>query len=395
MTRTVIVGAVRTAIGDYGKSLSEIPAYVLGQKVIAEALARARIEAKAVDEVIMGCVLQAGQGMNPARRAALAAGLAVETPAYTINKVCGSGLKAVALGVQTIMVGDAQVVVAGGMESMSQAPYYVPKARFGYRMGHAELIDGMIYDGLTCPFNNYHMGITAENLADKYSISRREQDEFALESHRRAAEAQQHGLFDEEIVPVIVDQCKKSGEVLIFKSDEHVRPDTSLERLSQLKPVFKPNGTITAGNASSLSDGAAAVVIVSEEKARSEGLAPLAEIVAYASVGVDPAYMGLGPVGAIKRVLEKAKLSMGDVGLFEVNEAFAAQVLAVARELKLDLSKTNVNGGAIALGHPIGASGARILVTLLYEMRRRQVEFGVAALCIGGGQGIAILVRQR
>jgi len=392
MKRAVIVSAVRTAIGSFGGSLATTPVVELGALVIREALARVGLRGDQVDEVIMGNVLQAGLGQNPARQAAIKAGIPHDVPSYTVNKVCGSGLKAVSLAVGAVLLGDAEVVVAGGMENMSLAPYLLEKARSGYRMGNAELVDSMIKDGLWDAFNNYHMGITAENLAEKYGISRAEQDAFAAWSQEKTERAIRGGKFQEEIVPVVIPQRK--GEPLVFAQDEFPRFGTTLEKLAALKPAFKEGGTVTAGNASGINDGAAAVVVMSAEKAQSLGLTPLASVKSYASAGVDPRYMGLGPVPATRKALAKAGLRLEDLDLLEVNEAFAAQSLAVARELKWDPEKVNVNGGAIALGHPIGASGARILVTLLYELKRRQAQLGLATLCIGGGQGIALVVER-
>jgi len=390
--QAVIVSAVRTAIGTFGGTLAEVPAWELGAVVIEEALRRARVAPSDVDEVIMGNILQAGQGQNPARQAAIKAGVPVEVPSMTINKVCGSGLKAVILAAQAVMLGDADVVVAGGMENMNQAPYLLTRARTGYRMGHGELTDSMIRDGLWCAITDVHMGVTAENLAEKYGISRREQDEFALRSQERAQRAITEGRFDEEIVPVEVRARK--GEVVRFARDEHPRFGTTIEKLAALRPAFKKDGTVTAGNASGINDGAAAVVVMSQEEAVSRGLEPMATIVSYASVGVEPSEMGLGPVPATRKALAKAGLVLDQIDLIEANEAFAAQSLAVGRELGWDPEKVNVNGGAIALGHPIGASGARILVTLLHEMKRTAARLGLATLCVGGGMGLAAVVRR-
>jgi len=390
--QAVIVSAVRTAIGTFGGTLAEVPAWELGAVVIEEALRRARVAPSDVDEVIMGNILQAGQGQNPARQAAIKAGVPVEVPSMTINKVCGSGLKAVILAAQAVMLGDADVVVAGGMENMNQAPYLLTRARTGYRMGHGELTDSMIRDGLWCAITDVHMGVTAENLAEKYGISRREQDEFALRSQERAQRAITEGRFDEEIVPVEVRARK--GEVVRFARDELPRFGTTIEKLAALRPAFKKDGTVTAGNASGINDGAAAVVVMSQEEAVSRGLEPMATIVSYASVGVEPSEMGLGPVPATRKALAKAGLVLDQIDLIEANEAFAAQSLAVGRELGWDPEKVNVNGGAIALGHPIGASGARILVTLLHEMKRTAARLGLATLCVGGGMGLAAVVRR-
>ncbi|HHV79762.1 MAG TPA: acetyl-CoA C-acetyltransferase [Firmicutes bacterium] len=391
MRRAVIVGAARTAIGSFGGSLSAVPATTLGTVVAKEAMKRAGVTGDEVDEVIIGCILQAGLGMGPARQVSIRAGIPDYVPAMTINKLCGSGLKAVALAAQSVRDGDAEVVVAGGTENMSLAPYLLEKGRFGYRMGHGQVLDSMIKDGLTCVFGDYHMGVTAEHLAEKYGITREEQDEFALQSQRKAGAAIAEGRFVEEIVPVMVEGRK--GPVVVDK-DEHPKPNVTMEQLKALKPAFKKDGTVTAGNASGINDGAAAVVVMSETKAEKMGLEPLAAIVSWATAGVDPSIMGIGPVPATRKALEKADLTLDDMDLIEANEAFAAQSLAVAKELRWDPSKVNVNGGAIALGHPIGASGARILVTLLYEMKRRNAKRGLATLCIGGGMGISMIVER-
>ncbi len=391
MNEVVIVGAVRTPVGTFGGSFADVPATPHGAIAIPEALKRAGVRPEQVDEVLMGNVLSAGLGMNPARQAALAAGIPDSTPATAVNKVCGSGLKTVALAAGAIMLGDAEIVVAGGMEGMSPAPYLLPKARYGYRMGHGEIIDHMIKDGLWCALADCHMGNTAENVALEREISRADQDAFAAESQRRAARAWESGAFAEEVVPVEVPQRK---ETVVVDRDEHPRPDTTEEKLAALRPAFAPDGTVTAGNASGINDGGAAVVVTSGKKAEELGVQPLASIRAYASAGVPPRVMGLGPVPATRSVLAKAGLSLDEIDLIEANEAFAAQSLAVGRELGWDGERVNVNGGAIALGHPIGASGARILVTLLYEMRRRQAKRGLATLCIGGGQGIAMVVES-
>jgi len=387
----VIVSAVRTAIGTYGGGLAEVPAVKLGEICIRAALERADLKPNQVNEVIMGNVLQAGLGQNPARQSAVNAGLPVDIPAMTINKVCGSGLKAVSLAAQAIRLGDADIIVAGGMESMSRAPYLVEKARFGYRMGDGTLVDSMIRDGLEDAFNHYHMGITAENICTACNLSREELDEFALESQKRALHAIEAGKFRDEIVPVEVPG--KKGPTL-FEQDQQPRADTTAEALAKLRPAFKQGGMVTAGNSSGLNDGAAAVVVMSRRKAAELGLQPMATIRSYASAGVDPSLMGLGPIPSSRKALEKAGLSVSDMDLVEANEAFAAQSVAVGKELGFDRSKLNVNGGAIALGHPIGASGTRILVTLLYEMRRRQAHYGLATLCIGGGQGVAMIVER-
>jgi len=383
---------VRTAIGTFSGTLANTSASELGATVIRAALERAKVEPGAVDEVLMGCILQAGQGQNPARQAALKAGLPIEVPCTTINKVCGSGLKSVALAAQSIIAGDAEIVVAGGTENMNLAPYMLDKARTGYRMGHGQLIDSMIHDGLWCIFGDTHMGITAENLAEQYSISRAEQDEFAAASQAKAAAAIESGRFADEIVPVLIPQRK--GDPIKFDKDEHVRPGTTVESLAKLKPAFKKDGTVTAGNASGINDGAAAVVVMSADRAKAMGLAPIAKVRAYAAAGVDPSVMGIGPVPATRKALAKAGLTVEDIDLIEANEAFASQSLAVGRDLGWDPAKVNVNGGAIALGHPIGASGARILVTLLHEMEKRDVKCGLATLCIGGGMGIAMIVER-
>jgi acetyl-CoA C-acetyltransferase len=393
VSKAIIVDGCRTAIGSFGGALKEIPATELGSTVIKSALERAGLDPGDVDEVIMGNVLQAGLGMNPARQSAIAAGIPDSVPSFTVNKVCGSGLKSIALAAQSIAAGDGDLIVAGGMESMSRAPYLLTNARRGYRLGNGELVDSMLSEGLTCAMAGCHMGVTAENIAARSGITRKQQDEFAAESQRRAAAAISSGRFAEEIVPVLIPQ--KKGEALAFQTDEHPRPDSTAEKLARLNPAFQPEGgTVTAANASGLNDGAAALVIASPERARLMELAPLAQIVSYASAGVDPRYMGLGPIPAVERALEKAGLNAADIDLFELNEAFAAQSLAVISELGLDPARVNVNGGAIALGHPIGASGARVLVTLLYEMRRRNLRRGLAALCIGGGQGIAMIVER-
>ncbi len=388
----VIVSAVRTAVGSFQGALKDIPATRLGAIVIKEAIERAGIKPEQVSEVIMGNVLQAGLGQNPARQAAIQSGLPETVPAMTINKVCGSGLKAVHLAYQAIYAGDAEIVVAGGMENMSLAPYLMPKARTGYRMGDQTVVDSMLQDGLTCAFNNYHMGITAENLCDRYDISREEQDEFSARSQARAAAAIEAGRFDDEIVPVEIPQRK--GDPVIFKEDEYVKPGTTAEKLGKLRPAFKKDGSVTAGNASGINDGAAAVIVMSKAKADELGLTPLATVVANGHAGVDPAVMGIGPVQAVKNVLKKADMAMGDIELIEANEAFAAQSIAVDRELQFNHDILNVNGGAIALGHPIGASGARVFVSLLHEMQKRDAKTGLATLCIGGGQGVATIVKR-
>ena len=392
MEDPVIVSAVRTPVGAFGGGLSSMAALDLGALVIAEAVQRAGVEPAQVDEVLMGNILSAGLGMNVARQATIKAGLPVTVPAMTVNKMCGSGLKTVALAAQSIMLGDAEVIVAGGMESMSSAPYILPKARWGYRMGHGEITDSMLNDGLYCHMADCHMGITAENLADMYEISREDMDMFAARSQERAGRAMRGGVFAEEILPVSVPQPR--GEPLLVDTDEHPRPDVTIERLGRLAPAFKSNGHVTPGNASGINDGAAAVVVMSGSRAASMGLRPMAVVRSYASAGVEPHIMGIGPVAASQKALDKAGLSIDDMDLVEVNEAFAAQSLAVGKSLGLDWDRTNVNGGAIALGHPLGASGTRILTTLLYEMQRRDAAHGLATLCIGGGQGIALVVER-
>jgi len=392
VNEVVIVSAARTPVGTFGGSLAEVPAVKLGAVAIAEAVRRAGVQPSEVDEVIMGLVLSAGVGQGAARQAAMAAGIPVTSPATTINKVCGSGLKAVVLAAQAVALGDADVVVAGGMESMNCAPYLLAKARFGYRMGHDTLVDSMIEEGLWCAFEDHHMGMWAENIATDFKVSRRDQDEFAAASHQKAARAWERGLFAEEVVPVEVPQRK--GPPVAFEKDEHIRPDTTVEKLAALRPAFKPDGTVTAGNASGINDGGAAVVVMSRKRAEALGKQPLALIRAYASAGVEPRITGMGPVPAVRKALAKAGLEIKDIDLIEANEAFASQSLAVGRELGWDWERANVNGGALALGHPIGASGARILTSLLYEMRRRQAQRGLATLCIGGGQGIAMIVER-
>lgn len=386
----VIVSAVRTAIGTFNGSLKGVSAPDLGAIVIKEALNKAGVNPDQVDEVIMGNVLQAGLGQNPARQASIKAGLPETVPAMTINKVCGSGLKTVHLATQAILAGDADIVVAGGMENMSMAPYLLKGARDGYKMGDQKVVDSMISDGLWCAFNDYHMGVTAENLCDRYGLTREEQDEFAAWSQQKAVSAIEEGRFDDEIVPVEIPQRK--GEAVVFRQDEFPRKGSTAEGLFKLRPAFKKEGTVTAGNASGINDGAAAVVVMSKKKADELGISPLVVIKGNASAGVDPSVMGIGPVSAVKKVMEKTGMSLEDMGLVEANEAFAAQSLAVDKELHFDKECLNVNGGAIALGHPIGASGTRILVTLIHEMKKRNVTHGLATLCIGGGQGVATIV---
>lgn len=391
MNDVVIVAAGRTAVGKFGGQLAKTPATALGAHVIRHLLARVGVDERTIDEVIMGQVLAAGCGQNPARQAAIRAGLPDMIPAYTINKVCGSGLKAVHLAAQSIRCGDAQIVIAGGQENMSAAPHVLNDLRDGIRMGDAQLVDTMIVDGLRDAYNHYHMGMTAENIAEKFAISRIEQDEFALASQQKAEAAQKNGRFGAEIIPI--ELHTKKGNVIV-DIDEHPRHGTMLESLTELKPAFSENGTVTAGNASGINDGAAAVMLMSSRKADELGLQPLARIRAYSSAGVDPAFMGIGPVPAAHLCLKKAGWTHQDVDLMEINEAFAAQAIAVNREMGWDTQKINVNGGAIALGHPIGASGCRILVTLIHEMIRRDVRHGLASLCIGGGMGVALAIER-
>ena len=426
MREVVIVSAARTAIGTFGASLKDVPVVKLGATAIRDVFKRVSLKpvpkkenlevapdafkwagitelektyyqwdeaigGVEVDEVIMGNVLQAGQGQNPARQAMIYAGIPKETNAFTINKVCASGLKAIVLGVQSIQSGEADVIVAGGMENMSQVPYSFPQGRWGARMFNQEMVDLMVFDGLYEIFYGYHMGFTAENIAEKFGISRREQDEFGLLSHQRARAAIKNGIFKEEIVPVVIPQ--KKGEPLTFDTDE--RPmDTSLEKMAKIPTAFKPGGTVTAGNASGINDAAAAVLLMSKEKAKELRLEPLGTVRSFASGGVDPAYMGLGPIPAVRKALKKAGVSLNDIGLIELNEAFASQSIACVRELQFDMEKTNVNGSGISLGHPIGCTGARLIVTLLHEMRRRKTHLGLATLCIGGGQGMAMIVER-
>ncbi|MEY1662587.1 acetyl-CoA C-acetyltransferase [Isoalcanivorax beigongshangi] len=392
MREVVIVAATRTAIGSFQGALKDVPASELGAVVIRRLLADTGVAGDQVDEVILGQVLTAGCGQNPARQAVIAAGLPVSVPALTLNKVCGSGLKAVQLGAQAIACGDADIIIAGGQENMSAAAYVLPKVREGLRMGHGQVIDTMIVDGLWDAFNDYHMGITAENLAERYQLSRADQDAFAARSQQRTAAAQAAGRFADEITPVSVPQRK--GEPLVVDQDEQPRPSTDAESLARLRPAFKKDGTVTAGNASSLNDGAAAVMLMSAERAAALQLPVLARIAGGGSAGVDPAVMGIGPVGACRTALSRAGWTLEQVDLIEANEAFASQALAVGQELGWDDDKVNVNGGAIALGHPIGASGCRVLVTLLHEMQRRDAKKGLATLCIGGGQGVALAVAR-
>ena len=392
MREVVIASAVRTAVGSYGGTLKDVSAVDLGSIVIKEAVNRAGIKLEQVQEVYMGCILQAGAGQNVARQASVNAGIPVEVPAITINMLCGSGLRTVSMAAQTIIAGDNDIVIAGGTENMSQAPYLLPKARWGVRMGHDKIIDSMILDALTDAFNQYHMGVTAENLADKYNISREQQDEFAAASQNKAEKAIAEGKFKDEIVPVEIPQRK--GDPILFDQDEFPKAGITSEKLAKLKPAFKKDGSVTAANSSGINDGAAAFVVMSKEKAEELGVKPLATIVSYGNAGVDPSIMGIGPVGATKKALEKAGFSIDDMDLIEANEAFAAQALAVGKDLKWNAEKVNVNGGAIAIGHPVGASGARILVTLLHEMEKQNAQNGLATLCIGGGMGTALVVKR-
>ena len=392
MREVVIASAVRTALGSFGGSLKDVPAVDLGALVIKEALNKAGVKPECVDEVLMGNVIQAGLGQNPARQAAVKAGLPVEIPSMTINKVCGSGLRCVALAAHMIKAGDADVIVAGGMENMSQGPYVLRTARFGQRMGDGKMVDAMVNDALTDAFNGYHMGITAENIAEQWGLTREMQDEFAANSQMKAEAAIKAGKFKDEIVPVVIPQRK--GDPIVFDNDEFPRFGTTAEKLAKLRPAFKKDGTVTAGNASGINDGAAALVVMSAEKAKELGVTPICKIVSYGSKGLDPSIMGYGPFYATKKALEGTGLTVADLDLIEANEAFAAQSLAVAKDLEFDMSKVNVNGGAIALGHPVGASGARILVTLLHEMMKRDAKRGLATLCIGGGMGTALIVER-
>lgn len=391
MNDIVIVSAVRTAIGSFGGTLADVSATELGSIVAKEAIGRAGISPDVVNDVVFGNVLQAGLGQNPARQMAIRAGIPEAIPATSINVVCGSGLKSVIMAAQSIVTGDVDVVLAGGMENMSAAPYLLNKARWGYRMGDGTLTDSVVHDGLSCAFNHYHMGITAENIARRYNISREEQDEMALCSQQRAIAAVNNGAFKREIVPVTVMQKKTE---VVCDRDEYPRGDASAEALARLRPVFSREGTVTAGNASGINDGAAALLVMSAHKASLLGLKPLARIRGYATAGVDPSVMGIGPVPSTRKALEKAGIVVKDLDLIEANEAFAAQFIAVSRELCFDIEKTNVNGGAIALGHPIGASGARILVTLLHALHARDKTFGLATLCVGGGQGVSVVVER-
>ncbi len=386
----VIVSACRTPIGSFGGALKTVSAADLGAVVVREAITRAHVQPAEVGDVILGCVLQAGAGMNVARQAALKAGLPIDVPAETVNRVCGSGLQAVVHAAEAIRVGYVDTVVAGGTESMSNAPYLLGQARWGYRMGNASAIDSMLSEGLTCAIRSCHMGLTAEEVACRYGISRVDQDAFAAESQRRAVRARADGSFAQEIVPVPVPQ--RRGPPIAFEADEYPREGTTIDKLAALQPAFRKDGSVTAGNASGINDGAAALVISTRTTARGLGVRPLARILSYASAGVDPAVMGIGPIPAVRKALDRAGLTSDQIDLFELNEAFAAQSLAVVRELRLDAERVNVNGGAIALGHPIGASGARVLTTLLYALRARSLRYGVASLCVGGGMGIAMVV---
>jgi acetyl-CoA C-acetyltransferase len=392
MEDAVIVSAVRTPVGSFAGQFKDVPATELGAHAVRAALERAGISGEEVEEVVLGCVLQAGLGQNPARQAAIAAGIPKEVPSTTVNMLCGSGLKSVAIASQMIRAGDVDVVVAGGMENMTRAPYLLPAARFGARMGDAEVVDSMVHDGLWDAFNDIHMGVTAENLAEQYGIGREEQDEFAANSQQKAERAVADGVFKDEIVPIAVPV---KGGTRVVDNDEHPRPGTTAEALARLRAAFRRDGgTVTAGNASGVNDGAAAIVVMSASKANERGLRTFGTVESYASVGVDPKIMGIGPVPAVRKALARAGLELGDIDLFELNEAFAAQSLAVLRELDIDPERINPNGGAIALGHPIGASGGRILVTLLHEMRRRDSRRGLATLCVGGGQGQAAVIRN-
>ena len=392
MKEVVIVSAVRTAIGTFGGALAGLSAVELGRITAEEAIKRAGIQKESIDEVILGNVLSAGLGQNIARQIAIGAGLPETVSAMSINKVCGSGLRSISLAAQVIKAGDVDVVLAGGTESMSNAPYLLPNARTGYKMGNNTVVDSMVNDGLWDSFNDYHMGITAENVADKFGISRENQDQFAAESQLRAENAIKAGKFKDEIVPVVIPQRK--GDPFVFDTDEFPRYGTTADKLAKLRPAFKKDGTVTAGNASGINDGAAMLIVMSADKAKELGVKPLAKIVSYSSAGVSPEIMGYGPVPASNKVFEKAGLTVKDMDLVEANEAFAAQALAVTKDLDLDPSKTNVNGGAIALGHPIGASGARITVSLIYEMQKQNAKYGLSTLCIGGGMGTALIIER-
>lgn len=391
MTRVVLAAAYRTPIGVFGGAFKDVPAYDLGATLIEHIIKETGLNPSEIDEVIIGNVLQAGQGQNPARIAAMKGGLPETVPAFTVNKVCGSGLKSIQLAYQSIVTGENDIVLAGGMENMSQSPMLVNNSRVGFKMGHQSMVDSMVYDGLTDVFNQYHMGITAENLVEQYGISREEQDTFAVNSQQKAVRAQQNGEFDSEIVPVSIPQRK--GEPIVVTKDEGVRENVSVEKLSRLRPAFKKDGTVTAGNASGINDGAAMMLVMSEDKAKELNIEPLAVLDGFGTHGVDPSIMGIAPVGAVEKALKRSKKELSDIDVFELNEAFAAQSLAVDRELKLPPEKVNVKGGAIALGHPIGASGARVLVTLLHQLND-EVETGLTSLCIGGGQAIAAVVSK-
>jgi acetyl-CoA C-acetyltransferase len=390
----VIISGCRTPVGKFQGSLSDFTAPRLGAMVVKEAVQRAQLDPSQVDECIMGNVISAGLGQNPSRQAAIFGGLSPEVGAMTVNKVCGSGLKAVALAAQAIQTENSSIVVAGGMESMTNAPYLLPQARKGYRLGNAQIVDSMVNDGLWDIYNNYHMGITGENVAEKYGITREEQDQFALDSHRKALSAMNECRFKSQVVPVELPAKKKSATPVVFDKDESPRADTTIEGLRSLKPAFKKDGTVTAGNAPGVNDGAAALIVTSAKKAQELGAKPMVSIVAQATSGIDPAWVMMAPVGAIRKIWEKTGWRNEDVDLYELNEAFAVQALGVMRELGLDPSKVNVNGGAVAIGHPIGASGARVLVTLIFEMIRRDVHRGIAALCLGGGNAVALAVER-
>jgi acetyl-CoA C-acetyltransferase len=390
----VIISGCRTPIGKFQGSLRDLGAPQLGAIAVREAVKRANLDPRQVDECIMGNVVSAGLGQNPARQAAIFGGLSPEVGAMTINKVCGSGLKAVALAAQAIQTGNGSIVVAGGMESMTNAPYLLPNARKGYRLGNGQVVDSMVHDGLWDIYNDYHMGLTGENVAEKYGITREEQDEFAVNSHRKAIAAQKEGRFKSQIVPVEIPAKKKGQPAVIFDKDEGPREDTTIEVLRSLKPAFKKDGTVTAGNAPGVNDGAAALVVTSAERAKELGAAPMVRIVAQATSGVEPKWVMMAPVGAVQKIWQKTGWKKDDVDLYELNEAFSVQALGVCRELGLDMNRVNVNGGAVALGHPIGASGARVLITLIYEMIRRDVHRGIAALCLGGGNAVAMAVER-
>lgn len=392
MKKVYIVDAARTAVGSFGGSLASVSAVDLGTAVVSDLMKRNELNSKAVDELLMGCVLQSGSGQNVSRQIAIKSGISEDRTAMTVNMVCGSGLRTVTMAAQAIKAGDADLIIAGGTESMSNAPYISREARFGGRMGNLSLVDTMINDGLWDAFNDYHMGITAENVAEKYNISREDQDKFAYDSQQKAANAQKNGIFKDEIIPVYIPRRKK--DPLEFITDEYIRADTTLEKIQSMRAAFKKEGTVTAANASGINDGAAAVIVASEDAVKQYNLTPLVEITAYAYVGTDPALMGAAPIKAVSEVLHKAKWTMDDIDIIEANEAFAAQSLAVMRETSMDPEKVNINGGSIAIGHPIGASGARILTTLLYEMKRGNKKKGLVTLCIGGGMGISMCVEN-